>query len=162
MQNCLDPQHLNIHPWKIGNIWTCSWRRGLSWGRWGSSSTTPGSCPANLFSATGTRWPIKYNNKCCAFFFFFFGKRILNWSRGWRGPGQGGGWEVSCKVIFSGPEIERLFSINVFSHYWTLLEFLPRMLRWFLWMNYLVYYSIWISVADPDPFHFGQPDPDPL
>jgi len=37
---------------------------------------------------------------------------------------------MPCKPLlnFSGSEIERVFAINVFSQYWTLFQFLPRML----------------------------------
>jgi hypothetical protein len=31
--------------------------------------------------------------------------------------------------VFSEKEVEKIFSVNVYSQYWTVFEFLPRMIR---------------------------------
>jgi hypothetical protein len=32
-------------------------------------------------------------------------------------------------LFFSEKEVEKIFSVNVYSQYWTVFEFLPRMIR---------------------------------
>ena len=37
--------------------------------------------------------------------------------------------EYKLLVLTSEKEVEKIFSVNVYSQYWTVFEFLPRMLR---------------------------------